>query len=136
MQLSEMEDRFKIQDLFARYARSIDTGSEEELFACFTEDGVLETPVFGGKFSGRAGQREFLRNTRKVAEGMQMRHVITNLEVQLDGDRARAQAYLVVTATKNGTTTIFHCGRYDCQLTKIDSTWLFEYRKVEIDNRK
>ncbi len=136
MQLSEIEDRLKIHDLFARYARSIDTLDEQELFACFTEDGVLETPVFGGKFPGRAGQREFLNNARKTAEGMRMRHLVTNLEVQLEGNRASAQAYLTVTATRGGTTTIFHCGCYDCRLKKTDGVWRFESRKFSPDNKK
>ncbi len=135
MQLTEIEDRFKIHDLFARYMRSVDNCDEAELFACFTEDGVLETPSFGGKFPGREGQRQFMNNVRRVAEGRQMRHLFTNLEVQFDGDRAQAQAYLVVNATKDGQTTIFHGGYYDCRLRKVGGTWLFEYRKVFIDSK-
>ena len=135
MQLSEIEDRFKIHDLFARYMRTIDNYDEAELLACFTEDGVLETPVLGGTFRGRDGQRQFVRNARKAGEGMQMRHLFTNLEVELNGERARARAYLVVTSAQDGKTSIFHAGHYDCRLKKVGDHWLFEYREVFIDGR-
>jgi len=91
MQLAEMEARFKIHDLFSRYMKSVDNCDEAELFACFTEDGVLETPVLGGRFAGREGQRQFLKNSREANEGCQLRHFFTNLEVDLDGARARAR---------------------------------------------
>ena len=135
VQMSEIEDRFRIHDLFARYMRSIDNYDEAELFSCFTEDGVLETPVLGGTFAGREGQRQFVRNARKAGEGRQMRHLFTNLEVEVAGDIARARAYLVVNSTQDGKTTIFHAGHYDCRLKKVAGNWLFEYRKVFIDSK-
>jgi ketosteroid isomerase-like protein len=124
-----------ISDLFARYARSIDQYDEAALFACFTEDGVIETPVLGGRFVGREGQREFVRRAQKAGEGRQMRHVITNLEVALHGDKAEARAYLTVTSTTAGVTDIFHAGHYECQLKKQAGEWRFEYRRVFIDGR-
>lgn len=136
MQMAEMEARFKIHDLFARYMKSVDNCDEAELFACFTEDGVLETPVLGGRFAGREGQRQFLKNSRKANEGSQLRHFFTNLEVELDGARARARAraYLVVTTTREGKTELLHAGHYDSRLVKVGDNWLFEYRRVFIDS--
>jgi ketosteroid isomerase-like protein len=135
MQASEIEDRFKIHDLFARYMRSVDNWDEAELFACFTEDGVLESPIVGGRFAGREGQRQFVINGRKMGEGRQSRHLFTNLEVEINGDRAHARSYLVVNSTKDGKTTIFGTGGYDCQLRKIDGRWLFADRKVFVDGK-
>ena len=134
MQMAEMEARFKIHDMFSRYMKSVDNCDEAELFACFTEDGVLETPVLGGRFAGREGQRQFLKNSRKANEGCQLRHFFTNLEVELDGARARARAYLVVTTTKGGKTELLHAGHYDTRLVKVGDNWLFEYRRVFIDS--
>jgi 3-phenylpropionate/cinnamic acid dioxygenase small subunit len=135
MQMSEIEDRFKIHDLFARYMRSVDNWDEAELFACFTEDGVLETPILGGRFAGREGQRQFVEKGRKNGAGRQTRHLFTNLEVEIDGDRAHARAYLVVNSSKDGQTTIFGTGHYDCRLKKLDGRWLFAERKVFIDGK-
>jgi ketosteroid isomerase-like protein len=135
MQVSEIEDGLKIHDLFARYMRSVDNWDEAELYACFTEDGVLESPIVGGRFVGREGQRQFMANGRKMGEGRKTRHLFTNLEVELNGDRANARAYLVVNSTKDGKTTIFGTGHYECQLRKIDGKWLFSDRKVFVDGK-
>ena len=135
MQMAEMEARFKIHDLFARYMRSVDAWDEAELFACFTEEGVLETPMLGGSFAGREGQRQFIRNGRKSYAGRQLRHFFTNLEIALDGERAYARAYLVVSSTQDSQTTLFNAGCYDCRLRKVGENWLFENRKVFIDSQ-
>ena len=136
MQMMEIEDRIKIHDLFVRYTSAVDDWDEPALLGCFTEDGVLETPVLGGRFAGREGQREFVRIGRSRAEGGQMRHVFSNLGVQLDGARAAAQSYFVVYSTRNGKTELSAVGRYNCRLRKLGNEWLFEYRGVSIDSRR
>ena len=135
MELSEIEDRLKIHDLFARYMRAVDTWNETELLACFTEDGALETPILGGRFAGREGQRQFVANGRKNGQDRQSRHLFTNLEVELDGEHAHARAYLAVTSTRDGKTAIFATGSYDCRLSKVNGRWLFSERKVFIDGK-
>jgi ketosteroid isomerase-like protein len=135
MQITEIEDRIKIHDLFVRYTLAVDNWDEPALFGCFTEDGVLETPVLGGRFAGREGQREFVRAGRSRAADGQMRHVFSNLGVQLDGVRAAAQAYFVVYSTRNGKSELSVVGRYNCRLRKIGGEWYFEYRGVLIDGR-
>jgi 3-phenylpropionate/cinnamic acid dioxygenase small subunit len=134
MQMTEIEDRIKIHDLFVRYTSAVDNWDESALLGCFTDDGVLETPVLGGRFAGRDGQREFVRVGRSHAEGGQMRHVFSNLGVQLDGARATAQSYFVVYSTRNSKTELSTVGRYNCRLRKLGNEWLFEYRGVSIDS--
>ena len=135
MQTTEIEDRIKIHDLFVRYTLAVDTWDEPALLGCFTDDGVLETPVLGGRFAGRNGQREFLRVGRSRAEG-QTRHVFSNLGVQVDGARATAQSYFVVYATRSPGHALAAVGRYNCRLRKVGDEWLFEYRGVSIDGRE
>jgi 3-phenylpropionate/cinnamic acid dioxygenase small subunit len=133
MQTTEFEDRIKIHDLFVRYTSAVDNWDEPGLLGCFTEDGVLETPVLGGRFAGRERQLEFVRIGRTRAEGVQMRHVFSNLGVQLDGTRAEAHSYFVVYSTRNGKSELSVVGRYNCRLRKLGNEWLFEYRGVSID---
>jgi 3-phenylpropionate/cinnamic acid dioxygenase small subunit len=135
MDMTEIEDRIKIHDLFVRYTAAVDNWDEPALLGCFTEDGVLETPVLGGRFAGREGQREFVCVGRSRAEGGQMRHVFSNLGVQLDGARAAAQSYFVVYLTRNGRSELSAVGRYNCRLRKHGTEWQFEYRGVSIDGR-
>jgi ketosteroid isomerase-like protein len=135
METREIEDRIKIHDLFVRYTAAVDDWNEAALLGCFTDDGVLETPVLGGRFAGRDGQREFVRAGRSRAAGAQMRHVFSNLGVQIEGAGATAQSYFVVYSTRHGKTELSAVGRYNCRLRKQASEWLFEYRGVSLDGR-
>jgi 3-phenylpropionate/cinnamic acid dioxygenase small subunit len=135
METTEIEDRLRIHDLFVRYTSAVDNWNEAALLDCFTGDGVLETPVLGGRFVGREGQREFVRAGRNRAQGAQMRHVFSNLAVQLEGTRAAAQSYFVVYSTRNSKSELSAVGSYHCELRKEGSEWLFEYRGVSIDGR-
>ncbi len=135
MQMTEIEDRIKIHDLFVRYTLAVDNWDEPALLACFTEDGVLETPVLGGRFAGREGQHEFMRLGRSRGEGSQSRHVFSNLGVHLEAAGATAHAYFVVYSTRNGKSELAVVGRYSCRLKKLGNEWLFEYRGVSIDGR-
>lgn len=79
MQLSEAEDRFKFHGLIARSMRAIGNNDRVQLFVCFTEDGVLDTPVPGGTFGGREGQpsprcRSWLRRVHHFSTASSMAH--------------------------------------------------------------
>src|SRR3954469_22000575 len=128
-----IEDRFGINDLFVRYTTALDAGDVETIVACFTEDGALESPAVG-VYSGRQGIRDFaIRFARFREAGSQLRHFISNLAVQVDGDEARATCYLMNVITRNGKTELMPPGRYDCRLAKIDGAWLFHHRLVVLD---
>jgi hypothetical protein len=135
MNTTELEDWIKIHDLFVRYTFAVDNWNEPALIGCFTDDGVLETPVLGGRYAGRDGQREFLRVGRSRFEGAQMRHVFSNLAIHLQGERAAAESYFTVYSTRNAKSELSVVGRYNCRLRKADGEWLFEYRGVAIDGR-
>ena len=133
MDLRALEDRLKINDLFVRYATALDAGDVETIVGCFAEDGSLESPVVG-VYSGRAKVREFAERFAGFhARGTQLRHILSNLAVQLDGDRARATCYLLTILTRDGQSTMRPPGRYDCQLVRIGSEWVFQHRLVVAD---
>lgn len=128
-----IEDRFAVQDLFTRYATALDSGDVEGIVSCFTEDGALESPVVGVK-AGMAEIRDFAeRFSRFQARGNQLRHVLSNLAVEVDGDTAHATCYLVNILTSGGKTVMGPPGRYDCTLARIDGRWLFRRRLVVLD---
>src|SRR5690606_26808884 len=73
--IASIEDRVRIEDLFARYLWAIDTGDVETLVGCFTEEGSLESPAVG-KYSGRRNIAEFATRFARFREnGSQLRHV-------------------------------------------------------------
>src|SRR5216684_243459 len=132
--MSIVEDRLAINDLFVRYTTALDAGDVETIVGCFTEDGSLESPTVG-TYTGRQAIRDFaLRFARFKERGSQLRHVISNLAVQLNGDRATAMCYLLNVITRNGKSEMLAPGRYECRLAKIDGEWLFKHRRVILDH--
>ena len=129
-----VEDRLAIHDLFVRYATALDDGEVETVVGCFAADAVLESPAIGSirgsdairAFAGRfAAQRE---------AGTQFRHMITNLAAEIDGERARATAYLLVFISKDGRHRSLPPGRYECELVKQGGAWRFGRRVVFHDH--
>jgi uncharacterized protein (TIGR02246 family) len=128
-----MDDRQMINDLFVRYTTALDAGDVETIVGCFTEDGALESPVVG-VHAGQAAIRAFAERFARFRErGSQLRHFISNLAVQVDGDAARATCYLLNVITRDGKTEVMAPGRYDCQLVKLNGEWLFKHRLVMLD---
>ncbi len=88
MTVLSIEDRLAINDLFVRYTCALDAGEAETVVACFTEDGALVSPAVGS-LAGRDAIRAFAeRFARFRQNGSQLRHVISNVIMQVDGDRA------------------------------------------------
>ena len=122
-----------INDLFVRYTTALDAGDVDTIVGCFTEDGALESPAVG-ICAGRQGIREFAeRFARFRANGSQLRHFISNLAVQVNGEEARATCYLLNVITRGGKTELMAPGRYDCRLAKVGGEWLFKHRLVVLD---
>jgi uncharacterized protein (TIGR02246 family) len=129
-----IEDRLGISDLFTRYTCALDAGDVDTLVDCFTEDGALVSPAVGAH-TGRPAIRAFAeRFARFRANGSQLRHVISNLMMQVDGERAHATCYLTVFLTRDGQSRLLAPGQYDCALRKEAGTWRFQNRIVRHDH--
>ena len=132
--LGYLEDRLAINDLFVRYTTALDCGDVETLVDCFTLDGSLDSPVVG-RHAGHAAIRAFAeRFTRFHEAGAQLRHVISNLAVEVAGDRATATCYLLNVLTRDGKSRLLAPGRYECELVKSAGQWRFHRRVVILDH--
>ena len=134
MQPASMQDWFEINNLFIRYATSLDHGDVDAVVGCFTADGVIESPILGA-FSGIDGIRAFAEHTARMKreEGVQFRHVVADLVVRVDGDTAEATCYLLDFVTRNERTKLLSPGEYVCQLRRVDGAWRFVRRIVQMD---
>jgi 3-phenylpropionate/cinnamic acid dioxygenase small subunit len=133
MGAASMQDWFDIHTLFVRYATALDACDVEAVVDCFEPDGRIESPALG-RFDGRDGVREFARWTARQKEhGVQFRHVVSNLRVDVDGERANARCYLLDFLTRDGNTELLSPGEYDCELTKRSGAWRFVRRSVAMD---
>lgn len=121
-------DWIAIRELTARYNRAFDGGDVEAWVACFTVDGVFE--IVGGKtLNGASELRGFA--TKAVAR-LRVRHCTTDAIIEIDGDRARQDAYLLLVDIGGGSKFV-NSGNYRDDLVKEHGSWKFARRSVVID---
>jgi len=133
MSAASIEDWFAIHGLFVRYASSLDRGDVAGVVDCFTRDATLLSPALGN-FAGHDGVRAFAQKTADLlAQGVQFRHVVSNLEADVDGDTASARCYLLDFRTRGSRTDLLSPGVYDCDLRRVDGCWRFTRRDVAMD---
>ena len=134
MQPASMEDWFEIHNLFVRYTTALDRGDLDTVADCFTEDGLVISPLLGD-FRGRPDIRAFAERTARASRerGAQFRHAISNLAAEVGGDRAYATCYLLEYLTENGEAKLLTPGEYDCDLMRVSGKWLFSERRITLD---
>jgi uncharacterized protein (TIGR02246 family) len=129
-----IEDRLAISDLFVRYTTALDRGDVDTIVDCFTPDGSLDSPAVGSH-AGHAAIRAFGERFARFHErGTQLRHFISNLAVEIDGERARVTCYLLNVITREGASRMLAPGHYDCDLVKAEGCWRFQRRVVILDH--
>ena len=83
-------DKLGIQEQLARYARGVDTHDWELWKSVFTEDAVVDYSQSGVICGSRDGVADFLAEA--FASIPWATHHITNVEIDIDGDRAAVRA--------------------------------------------
>ena len=128
-----MDDLLQIQQLYARYAWALDERRDEEWLECFSEGGSVESSMFG-RFQGREALRRFLVKYHNAFKTMQLRHLNSNLLIDISSDKAEGRCYLVLYSSRRGRADINAIGIYRDQLQLIDDgRWLFVSRHVTWD---
>jgi hypothetical protein len=90
--LQQLADRSEIAELVNRLGVVLDEGRFAELGTLVVEDATASTP--GGRAEGR--EAVVAQASRNHRPEQPIQHLITNLLVDIDGDRASARANLVV----------------------------------------
>lgn len=90
-QLQELIDRSEITELVTRLGAWLDDKRWDEARSILTEDATAETP--GGSVAGVDQVAQQARQNHAVPT----HHVITNVLIDLDGDRANVGANLIAT---------------------------------------
>ncbi|MFN0145994.1 MAG: nuclear transport factor 2 family protein [Dehalococcoidia bacterium] len=127
-----VEDQLSIQQLYARYNHAIDSGQAESWAACFTADGVFESPQ--GSFTGTEGLIGFAKGFHAQMKG-KARHWNTNLVLDGQGGSATGSCYLVLNmgSDPGKPPAAAASGIYRDQLAKQGGDWKFTRRAVAID---
>jgi SnoaL-like domain len=87
----ESVDAVEIQQLLARYSRSLDTRDWELYRSLFTEDAFIDYAASGGATGQRDQVVEWLISTLGTFTWSGM-HYITNIEAEVTGDNALVRA--------------------------------------------
>ena len=134
---SYADDRAAIQDLQARYMFALDWRNEEAYAATFAPDGEMDSAAVTGKGRDAIKQeildmkaREAKRSEETKKPVPRMRHNITNMALDINGDRAHGRAYWTSYTNANGKPEINGYGHYEDELIKIDGKWYFVKRKI------
>jgi SnoaL-like domain len=90
--LHDLTDRREITDLVSRLGLWLDEGRFDEAPSILTPDVAVSTP--GGQAQGI---ERVIAQARRNHQHAHLQHVITNVLIDLDGERAAVRANLVVT---------------------------------------
>jgi hypothetical protein len=138
---SYSEDRAEIENLQAKYMFALDFRDPDAYAATFTEDGVLDygagkirgreaiAAMVAGMREGDAAQRAGDTSGLRAAAG---RHNISNIVIDIDGDRATSTAYWFHMGNDNPErgAQLNSFGHYEDELERVDGEWLFSLRKI------
>lgn len=138
MSADDLRDRLELHELFARYAWSYDEGRFDQLADLWTVDAQFE--IRGGvgtmptTMRGRDEIVTTMQARRSQTQPAQRRHLITNVVVEeVDGDRARASAYLVLGSTTDGVLSLPITGHYRNGYARVDGRWRIHRQVLTMD---
>ncbi|AUM18866.1 hypothetical protein D092_14190 [Rhodococcus ruber Chol-4] len=123
--IARLEDLEAIRSLDARYCRHLDDGDWDALMDLFTDDGEFDGL---SRPRGKAEMREFFAGL--AAGGLTtFWHFITNMEIDLDRDRATVRSFLWQPCVTDGAPAIA-AGRYTDEVVKVDGRWRYRVKQV------
>jgi 3-phenylpropionate/cinnamic acid dioxygenase small subunit len=110
MDTQAVQDTLEIHVLLARYARGVDTKDWELWRSVFTADALLDYSSAGAPVGSPADVGAWLEQGLKVVPMTQ--HFISNIEVELSGDRAKVRAMFYNPMQLPGLAELSFCGGY------------------------
>ncbi|MDX9874338.1 MAG: nuclear transport factor 2 family protein [Spongiibacteraceae bacterium] len=130
------EDRFDIQDLFARYSWALDTGDPEALAATFTPEGRIVEEVFEEPdiWEGREGVAAMGRHYMSSPNfpGRQ-HHASMPLFEMRDANHVSARSFVFVTECHGEPPMVLRfSGYYLDEIERRDGEWLFASRIIRL----
>jgi 3-phenylpropionate/cinnamic acid dioxygenase small subunit len=130
-----VSDEQAIHNLLHRYARLMDSADFTgiaDLFAAATLTNGLDRVGMRGI---EAITDAYVQANRVYDDGTtRTKHVITNVELDIDGDTATSSSYFtVLQQVDDFPLQPIVAGRYDDRFERVDGTWRFTARHLSID---
>ena len=122
-----------IAELIARYNYAIDHNDFRGWADCFAPEGVFDGMI--GRYTAHQELDRFTADVQKLtATTPNLRHYVTNIQTEVDGNQARSRCFLLMTSTtKEGGSKVVIAGEYEDKLVQRGGKWLFTERKVRMD---
>ena len=128
--MNTLADQLEIRHLVAKYNRAFDYRDPEAWVDTFTADGTFS--MRGKQLA--AGREALLAFAKKMIPTMKVKHCTTDAIVEVKGDSATHDAYLILVDTGEKVSVV-NSGRYLDVLAKVNGAWKFKSRVVEIDGK-
>lgn len=128
-EISLLLDEAAIRRVIDRYCHAVDRGSADEVATLFHEDGTLV--ALGGRYRGRAAIRQWYADYHRDFRSKltHLRHKISNVLIELDGDEARVVSYMDADLVIDGEAHEA-IGRYDDRFVREHGAWYFAERSI------
>ena len=130
--LAGMLARQEIRDVLARYARGVDRADADLLRSCYFEDAIEE---HGPNYSGPA--MEYISGAMQRLRDMgEMAHYLCNSHIDLDGDTAWVETYVITFARMRGNggdVDTLTGGRLCDRFERRGGDWRIAHRKITFD---
>ena len=125
--LQVLEDTNAIRNLKSRYAELCDDNyNPDGIATLFAEDAVWENESLG-RYEGREAIREFFVRASSIFTFAI--HYSLNSQIEVTGDRARAQWFLFMPCTLGANNeAMWRAGIDQEEYARIDGTWHFTYK--------
>lgn len=123
-------DRQEIRDLVYTYARGVDRHDADLVASVYHPDAIDQH----GDFVGSGRELAEWGNALHARKYVSHQHHVTCHTVEIDGDEAHAESYLLhVLRRRDGTGLNFGSGRYLDRLERRDGVWKIVARQTIID---
>lgn len=149
MNIEEIGDRLAIEQIWVKYALALDMCDASKALEVFDDDAVFD--VAGKVFTGKSEIAAFFDEVgTMMLEGQTLdpngrrfgtvRHIVTNLALEIDGERAEGDSYWteVISTGRfpNGrgkAPALLNMGRYEDVFIKKNGSWFIKERHVVAD---
>jgi 3-phenylpropionate/cinnamic acid dioxygenase small subunit len=122
--MQTLGDRLEINDLLTRYAHSVDSKDWALYRSVFTDDAFIDYESAGGIKGDREAVADWLEKT--MAGFPMTQHLISNIDVKIDGDRATVRAMFYNPMGMPSGKTFWCGGFYNHSLVRTADGWKSE----------